>query len=245
MRLALNSSSTTTVKRRCSDGSTSISRSPTSVLPCAGSGRRARSSRGARCSSAAGVSRTGTWALAHGRKRAAWRRACRAEQGLCPAERDACRRTKAGRLGGAGTSKPSSPARHAAETCAGLVSSGPSEISCADVHCCAQRSRSALVASASASAFHFRGTHEILMLGNSWSREHASVCRGLRCSLRTFARPFNWSTTSSESRNTRMRWIPRLRASLSPSMRARYSATVLMAGPIVWRSQQLGDRRGP
>jgi hypothetical protein len=64
-------------------------------------------------------------------KAAAWRRACRAEQGPCPAERDACRRTKAGRHGGAGTSKPSSPARHAAETCAGLVSSGPSEISCA------------------------------------------------------------------------------------------------------------------
>jgi hypothetical protein len=49
-------------------------------------------------------------------KAAAWRRACRAEQGPCPAERDACRRTKAGRHGGAGTSKPSSPARHAAET---------------------------------------------------------------------------------------------------------------------------------
>jgi hypothetical protein len=64
-------------------------------------------------------------------KAAAWRRACRAEQGPGPAERDACRRTKAGRHGGAGTSKPSSPARHAAETCAGLVSSGPSEISCA------------------------------------------------------------------------------------------------------------------
>ena len=68
---------------------------------------------------------------------------------------------------------------------------------------CAQRPRSALVASASAPAFHFRGTHEILMLGNSWSREHASVCRGLMCSLPTFARPFTWSTTSSESRNTR------------------------------------------
>ena len=54
-------------------------------------------------------------------------RACRAEQGRCPAERDACRRTKAGRHGGAGTSKPSSPARRAAETCAGLVSSGPSK----------------------------------------------------------------------------------------------------------------------
>ena len=100
------------------------------------------------------------------------------------------------------------------------------------VHRCAQRPGSALVASASASAFHFRGIHEILMLGNSWSREHASACRGLMCSLPTFAQPFTWSTTSSESRNTRMRWIPRLRASLSPSMRARYSATVLMAGPI-------------
>ena len=66
-------------------------------------------------------------------KATAWRRACRAEQGPCPAERDACRRTKAGRHGGAGTSKPSSPARHAAETCAGLVSPGPSEISCAGV----------------------------------------------------------------------------------------------------------------
>jgi hypothetical protein len=64
-------------------------------------------------------------------KAAAWRRACRAEQGRCPAERDACRRTKAGRHGGAGTSKPSGPARHAGETCVGLVSSGPSEISCA------------------------------------------------------------------------------------------------------------------
>src|ERR671937_1063952 len=38
---------------------------------------------------------------------------------------DACRRTKAGRHGRAGTSKPSSPARHAAETCAGLVSFEP------------------------------------------------------------------------------------------------------------------------
>ena len=66
----------------------------------------------------------------------------------------------------------------------------------------------------------------------SWSREHASVCRGLMCSLRTFARPFTWSTTKLWSRKTRMRWIPRLRASFSPSMRARYSATVLMAGPI-------------
>jgi hypothetical protein len=98
----------------------------------------------------------------------------------CPAERDACRRTKAGRHGGARTSKPSSPARHAAETCAGLLSSGPSEISCAGVHRYAQRPRSALVASASASAFHFRGTHEILMLGNSWSSEHASVYWRLR-----------------------------------------------------------------
>jgi hypothetical protein len=37
------------------------------------------------------------------------------------------------------------------------------EVKTGRVHRCAQRPRSALVASASASAFHFRGTHEILM----------------------------------------------------------------------------------
>jgi hypothetical protein len=32
---------------------------------------------------------------------------------------------------------------------------------------------------------------------------------------------------------------------LSPSMRARYSATVLMAGPIRLEISAMGDRRGP
>ena len=81
--------------------------------------------RGFRSSSAAGVSRTGILGARTRPKAAAWRRECRAEQGPCPAERDACRRTKAGRHGGAGTSKPSSPGRNMRRFSAATTSAHP------------------------------------------------------------------------------------------------------------------------
>ena len=45
---------------------------------------------------------------------------------------------------------------------------------------------SGVLASASASAFAFRGTHVILMSANCWIKETACLCKGLRCSALTF-----------------------------------------------------------
>ena len=84
---------------------------------------------------------------------------------------------------------------------------------------------SGVLASASASAFAFRGTHVILMSANCWIKETACSCKGLRCSALTFHLPFSWLTTRRESRHTRKCAIPRERAASRPLMRARYSAT--------------------
>jgi len=63
-------------------------------------------------------------------------------------------------------------------------------------------------------------------------------CAGSDVLLRTFARRLT-GRPRAPSQEHPDALIPRLRASMSPSMRARYSATVLMRVRSVWRAQQL------
>src|SRR4026207_2516391 len=90
--------------------------------------------------------------------------------------------------------------------------------------CCAQRSRSALLASASASAFHFRGPHEIPDVGKLLDQGARFRVQGSDVLLANLRAAVHLVDHELRVREHRMRWIPRLRASLSPSMRARYSA---------------------